>query len=160
MTRTNLSFMALLLMFCACTAKNSYGIKKIEWLLGTWEHKTSRGSVYETWKKVGRNELAGKSYMIKNKDTVVFETIKLIQEKNILFYIPVVKDQNEGAPIRFKEKIISETQLVFENKMHDFPQLISYSKINGDSLRAEISGLKNGKEDRRYFPMKRIRQKL
>jgi Domain of unknown function (DUF6265) len=97
--------------------------------------------------------------MIKNKDTVVFETIKLIQEKNILFYIPVVKDQNQGAPIRFKEKIISETQLVFENKMHDFPQLISYSKINGDSLRAEISGLKNGKEDRRYFPMKRIRQK-
>lgn len=125
--------------------------------MGTWEHKTPKGSMYETWKKVSRNELIGTSYKIKDKDTIVFETIRLIDDNNVLFYIPVVKDQNGGAPISFKEKMISETQLVFENKMHDFPQCITYTKIGADSLRAEISGVRNEKQDRRYFPMKRIR---
>ena len=129
----------------------------MEWLIGTWELKTTKGNIYETWRKAHGNELIGKSYMLKNKDTIVFETIQLVQQQDGIFYIPSVKDQNAGAPILFKGKAISQKQLVFENKMHDFPQVISYAKINNDSLQAEISGLKNGKQDRRYFSMKRIK---
>lgn len=151
------SMVAALLTLCTCTVKNPSNIKKIEWLVGTWEHKTSKGSIYETWRKADGNELVGKSYVIKNKDTILFESIRLVHEQRKLFYIPAVKDQNEGTPIRFEGKRISETHLVFENKMHDFPQVISYKKIGEDSLKAEISGLRNGKEERRYFPMRRIK---
>ncbi|WDF45353.1 DUF6265 family protein [Chryseobacterium sp. KACC 21268] len=157
MTKTNFALVAALLMICSCTVKNAAHIRKMEWLVGTWEHTTSKGSVYETWQKANRNELSGNSYTIKNKDTLIFETIRLINEHGKLFYIPAVKDQNSGAPIRFEGKKISETQLVFENKMHDFPQVISYKKISEDSLKAEISGLRNGKEERRHFPMRRIK---
>jgi hypothetical protein len=157
MTKTNFSLVSAFLMLCSCTVKNADHIRKMEWLVGTWEQKTSKGSVYETWKKAERNELRGSSYMIKNEDTIVFETIRLVQNKGNLFYVPVVKDQNGGAPIRFEGKKISDTQLVFENKMHDFPQVISYTKIGGDSLKAEISGLRNGKDERRSFPMRRIK---
>lgn len=157
MTRTNISAAIALLMLFACTVKKANNIRTTDWLIGTWEHKTTKGSIYENWSKTGDNELAGKSYMLKNKDTIVFETIRLVQEKARLFYIPAVKDQNGGHPVRFEGKVISGKQMVFENQTHDFPQIISYSKIGKDSLQAEISGLKNGKPDRRNFPMRRIK---
>ena len=154
---TRIILIYALLLICSCTAKKAGSIKRLQWLTGTWEQTTSKGSIYETWQKVNRNELRGKSYMIKNKDTIVFETIRLVQEQDRLFYIPVVRNQNDGAPVRFEGKTTSENQLVFENRLHDFPQAISYKMINADSLMAEISGLRNGQEDRRYFRMKRIR---
>ena len=157
MKRTNICFAATLLVICACTIKRNNDISRIEWLVGTWEQATSKGSIYETWRKTDENELTGKSYKLKNKDTIVFETIRMVQDDGRLSYIPAVKDQNAGFPIRFKESTISETLLVFENKEHDFPQVISYTKIGKDSLTAEISGMRNGKEERRYFPMHRIR---
>lgn len=157
MKRTNICVVASLLVVCACTTKRNNGISRIEWLVGTWKQEISKGSIYETWRKTDENELTGKSYKLKGKDTIVFETISLVNDDGRLSYIPSVKDQNGGAPIRFKENTISETLLVFENKEHDFPQVISYTKIGKDSLMAEISGMRNGKEERRYFPMHRIR---
>ncbi|OCK52965.1 hypothetical protein BA768_10020 [Chryseobacterium sp. CBo1] len=152
-----ISLVGAFIMLCSCTSKNLHSIERVEWLIGTWEHRTSQGSIYEVWKKVDGKELKGKSYMIKNNDTIVFETLRLVQENGILSYIPIVKDQNGGTPVHFKERAMSENHMVFENTMHDFPQSISYLKISEDSLKAEISGIKNGKQERRYFPMRRIR---
>lgn len=142
---------------CAWTTMPTNHITKAGWLIGTWENKTPRGSIYETWNKETNNEFSGMSYLIKEKDTIVFENIRLIQEQDGLFYIPTVKNQNGGLPVRFTAKTISETQLVFENRQHDFPQIISYTKIHSDSLVAEISGTKNGQERRQTFSMKRIK---
>jgi hypothetical protein len=102
-------------------------------------------------------ELSGKSYILKEKDTIVFETIQLLQEQNSLFYIPKVKNQNGDLPVRFTSKIVSDMQLIFENPQHDFPQIISYTKITADSLVAQIAGTKNGKERKQTFPMKRVK---
>ena len=151
-------------ILCAWTTKQTIDIKKAEWLIGTWENlpdgkagKTPKGSIYETWSKTNGNEFSGKSYIVKEKDTIVFEKIRLAQEQDGLFYIPTVKNQNNGLPVRFAAKTISKTQLVFENPQHDFPQIISYTKIGADSLVAEISGIKNGQERRQTFSMKRVK---
>ena len=157
-TGTNI-FIAVvgLAILCAWTTKQTNGLTKAAWLIGTWENKTPKGSIYETWNKVSANQFAGKSYIVKEKDTIVFETMRLVQEQDGLFYIPTVKNQNDGLPVRFASKTISETQLVFENPHHDFPQIISYTKITADSLVAEISGTKNGQERKQIFPMKRVK---
>lgn len=131
-------------------------LKKSEWLIGTWENK-SLGNMYETWVKINEQEFFGKSYVLKKKDTMIFETIRLLQQNNTVFYIPTVKDQNDGLPVRFASKTISDTELVFENPSHDFPQVISYKRINADSLVAEISGTRNGKVRSQIFPMKRVK---
>lgn len=146
-----------LTILCAWATKQTNDINKAEWLIGTWENKTQRGSIYETWSKTSDNKFSGKSYIIKEKDTIVFENIRLVQEQDGLFYIPIVKNQNDGLPVRFATKTISENQLVFENPQHDFPQIISYTKISSDSLVAEISGTKNGQERKQTFPMKRVK---
>ncbi|MBI9035719.1 MAG: hypothetical protein JEZ03_14760 [Bacteroidales bacterium] len=155
-TKLIFAFMGFTLLI-AWTIKPTNDIKRAEWLIGTWENKTPKGSVYETWSITNDNEFSGKSYIVKDKDTIVFENIRLVQEQDGLFYIPTVKSQNDALPIRFAVKTISETQLVFENKQHDFPQIISYTKITSDSLVAEISGNKNGKERKQEFPMKRLK---
>lgn len=94
--------------------------------------------------------------MLRETDTVVFETIRLVEEDDHLAYIPTVGDQNDSLPVRFRSTAVAEGKLVFENKAHDFPQVISYLQINPDSLVAEISGTKNGTEQRRFFPMRRV----
>ena len=129
---------------------------KATWLLGTWENKTARGSMYETWKKVSDRELAGKSYALNENDTIVFETVQLIQNEKGMFYIPTVKNQNNGMPITFTLTKISDTSMTFENSQHDFPQKISYTKITTDSLVAEISGIRNGSKRSQTFPMKKL----
>ncbi|HRB72698.1 MAG TPA: DUF6265 family protein, partial [Flavobacterium sp.] len=70
---------------------------------------------------------------------------------------PMVKDQNNNQPVHFIAKISSENQLIFENRQHDFPQMITYTKTGTNTLTAEISGSKNGQERKQSFPMKRIK---
>ncbi|WP_228400833.1 DUF6265 family protein [Chryseobacterium taichungense] len=142
----------------AWTINQANDIQKAEWLIGTWENKTQKGSIYETWTKTGNTEFSGKSYSVKDKDTIVFESVRLVKENKKLFYIPTVKNQNDGLPVRFAAKTISENQLVFENPEHDFPQIITYTKITSDSLIAEISGIKNGQKRKQAFPMKRVKR--
>ena len=146
-----------LLILCACTISHHNDIKKTEWLIGTWENKTTKGSIYETWNKKNDHEFSGKSYIIQEKDTIVFENIQIVQDKKKLFYIPTVKNQNGGLPIRFSAKMISDNKLIFENPVHDFPQVISYTKTGENMLIAEISGTKNGQKRNQIFPMKRIK---
>lgn len=156
--KTKLFFAVIcLIVFCSWTIQQKNDIKKAFWLIGTWENKTSKGTVYETWAKISAKEFSGKSYLLKGKDTVIFETVRLVQEHNTLFYIPTVKNQNDNLPVRFALRTISNRQMVFENPQHDFPQVISYTKNRTDSLIAEISGIKNGKERKETFPMKRLK---
>ncbi len=128
-----------------------------EWLVGTWENKTSRGSIYESWKKIGSNELRGKSYILRDQDTVIFENIQIIKRNSILNYIPTANGQNNDQPVAFPLKSNNGKTMVFENPAHDFPQIISYTRISVDSLFAEISGTDKGKVRKQGFPMKRIK---
>ena len=125
------------------------------WLLGEWSNETARGSITETWVKKTGLEFAGKSYVIRGRDTVSSESILLKQEGDDIFYIPTVKGQNNELPVKFKLVSSSANELVFENPAHDFPQKIRYTLEAKDSLVAEISGLVNGQRARK-FPMKRV----
>ncbi|WP_300485167.1 DUF6265 family protein [Flavobacterium sp.] len=155
--KTKLPLLFAALMLLGAWTQESTDIKKADWIIGTWENKTPKGSLYETWRKINDREYRGKSYILQGKDTVVFETIQLVQEGPNLFYIPTVKDQNNNQPVHFIAKTSSATQLVFENRQHDFPQVITYTKTSTDALTAEISGTKNGQERKQSFPMKRIK---
>lgn len=137
--------------------KGATQLKEVDWLIGTWESRTPKGSMYESWTKVNDTSFSGKSFVLNGKDTIVSETIQLVEEQNSLVYIPTVKKQNGGLPVRFPLKTLSESSIVFENLQHDFPQVISYTKYGSDSLVARISGSRNGQNREQSFGMKRIR---
>ena len=146
-------FMFLCVWINSC--KNTSQLTNTHWLEGTWANQTQRGTIYEAWTLQSDQSLTAKSYKINAADTIVLETVRLIQENRTLFYIPQVNNQNKGKPIRFALKSIDQNQMVFENPQHDFPQFITYTKIGKDSLVAEISGKRNGQLQRRSFPMKK-----
>lgn len=130
-------------------------IKAADWLIGNWENKLEEGTLSEAWEKANDSTFNGKSFFIKDKDTLNNETIVLTQKGDALFYIPVVQGQNNNEPVIFKMTKSDSNQLVFENPKHDFPQKISYTKITKDSIVAAISGVVSGKTQSESYPMKR-----
>ncbi|PWG82031.1 DUF6265 family protein [Pararcticibacter amylolyticus] len=147
----------ILILLSGCSFKISNRIGKAEWLTGTWEMTTKKGNVYESWKKINKDEFSGKSYILKNRDTIILETVKLVQKGDSLFYIPTVREQNDGLPVHFSMKSVSGKKIIFENPSHDFPQVISYTRTGKDSLMAQISGMQNGRQRNERFPMRRVK---
>jgi hypothetical protein len=155
--KTKLILAIIGLSIAASWTQQQSETKKIEWLLGTWETKTSKGSLYETWTRKSDTELQAKSYYLKQKDTILFESVRLVEKDKKLHYMVSVKGQHDEQPVDFVSTSMSKPHsLIFENKENDFPQRITYTKIRKDSLFAEISGMMNGKMTKQAFPMKKI----
>jgi len=147
-----ISFLLFCCFSCQQKATTSAELEKANWFLGRWENKTPEGTFSEEWKVENDSFLLGKSFFIKENDTLFSETVRLVQRGNDLFYIVTVPNQNEAKPVEFKLTSSSSDYLVFENPEHDFPKKISYQLVTKDSLYAEISG--DGKSQ--GFPFKKI----
>ncbi|HSD05964.1 DUF6265 family protein [Flavobacterium sp.] len=150
----------ILLLLAIVSCKNSEAtekdqIKTANWLLGKWNTKTADGDLSESWKQINDSTFHGESFFIKNKDTLHFESMTLQQKGENLFYNATVKGQNENKAVTFKLTNKTEKQLVFENPKHDYPQKITYTLINKDSLTASISGVQLGKPSSETFGMKK-----
>ncbi len=150
-------FLPIVLILCvlpACSGPNL--LDRAAWLEGQWENRTPRGTVIEEWSREGPNVFAGRSFMRQGEDIRVLETIRLVREGENLYYIPVVGDQNDGQPVRFTLTELTDRSMRFENPDHDFPQVITYSRIGSDSLMAQIAGTINGEGRSVAFPMRRV----
>ncbi len=132
-------------------------LKKAAWLLGDWQNKTPRGITVESWKKLNDSTYLAKSYQLRGLDTVSSEHVRLEEHHGNLYYIPTVKNQNDGKPVIFKMTTASADGFIFENPEHDFPQKITYNRISKDSVAAEISGTYKGKQRAIKFPMGRVK---
>lgn len=138
-------------------AITKHQIEKANWLIGEWQNNSETEKVTEIWEKENDSVYVGKSYSLRNADTISSERIRLEEHRDKLFYIPVVKNQNAGEVVKFTLVSSDANQLAFENPAHDFPQKISYSLITTDSLFAEISGMHKGQQQSEKFPMHRVK---
>lgn len=132
-------------------------ISQLKWLIGSWENVSNQGNMYEKWQIKNDSAFIGESYFIKGNDTLSAEMISLEQTGQDLFYIPLVKNQNDGKPVLFLLTSMDQQTFVFENPIHDFPQKITYQQVGQDSLIAKISGSRKGKPHTILFPMKKVK---
>jgi len=151
----------ILLLLAIVSCKNPEAserdqIKTANWLLGNWVTKIDDGILLENWKQLNDSTFHGESFFIKGNDTLHSEAIVLQQKGEELFYNATVKGQNENKAVPFKLTNKTEKQLVFENPKHDYPQKITYTQINKDSLVASISGVQLGKASVEKFGMKKL----
>lgn len=150
--------LASVALLSACNkAKPPGPLAHAAWILGTWQNNTPRGVLSEVWRVKDDSTYAGKSSFVVGKDTVSSETIALGVRGGKLLYIPTVKDQNNGQPVTFTEKMVTASEMIFENPAHDFPQRITYTHSADDSLVAVISGMKAAQEKSLKFPMRRVK---
>ena len=153
-----LTFLSALAVICLASCQNKSAnkfekLKKLDWLVGTWEQTLPDGIVTEIWTKENDSTFSGKSYFIKEKDTIHLESIILSQKKEDLLYIPTVAGQNNDEPVTFKLTSDADNTFTFENPTHDYPQKINYKKISSDRLIATISGKQQGKQTQESYPM-------
>ncbi len=152
-------YLIIIIILSATTAwsqsSKSVSIKKMSWLLGGWENISDQGTYAETWHVKNDSVYLGESYFIRGRDTLSAEYVSLEQRNGTLYYIPVVKDQNDGRPIEFHLTFSNDSLFAFENPMHDFPQKITYELLPDNSLMAVIAGLQNGMIRREEFPLTR-----
>jgi len=153
--KTIISLLSLLLVV-SCQKKSSKAFDQLDqmnWLQGHWEQKLPDGLLVENWKKENDSTYSGESYFINNKDTLHSESIKLIQKEEELSYTATVIGQNNDLPVAFKLTSAAENTFVFENPTHDYPQKITYKKVNAAQLTATISGKQQGKNSQESYAM-------
>jgi len=132
-------------------------MKTIQWLVGKWEMKLGDTLSSENWVMKNDSTYTGISMdVVAGKDTIRFEQITIEQRGVDIFYVPVVKGQNDGKPVDFKMTAFEDKKLTFENPEHDFPKKIIYS-ISGDTLLPSIYGPMEGQDISMEFPMLKVK---
>jgi hypothetical protein len=120
-------------------------------LNGTWQMPTAKGILYENWVRVNDTAMLGKTYRVKNADTVFMEHVDLILDGGSIYYIPTTVGQNDEKPVRFKLSSTRQNQYIFENLVHDFPKRIVYKFVSVDSIHAFIDDAKLNGNRMDYF---------
>ena len=126
---------------------------KLGWLSGCWK---AVGNVQseEHWMKLDGQSMLGMGRTIANGKTVFFEFLQIREQPEGIYYIAQL---NGGAAVSFKLVKINDSEAIFENPEHDFPQRISYQRAIDGSLLAAIEGQEKGKPKRVEFAMKHVR---
>jgi hypothetical protein len=143
--------MFLLLSF-SYLPDNKKVFKKLYALEGVWKMKTKKGFICEEWKKVDKNYLQSRGYMIKGTDTIINERVALKRTKDDINYISTVEDQNDKKPVAFKLTSATGNVFIFENPEHDFPKRIVYHLVTTDSLHGFVDdGIVGTKKIKHFY---------
>ncbi len=160
-----LKYISPVMIFYSCMSDSNSINDKVDtpnalhslyWLPGSWKSVTNEGTTFEIWKKENDTLFSGKSFLIKDVDTLFLEKLELSQKGNELLYIATVKGQNNDRPVAFKFTGITKGEFNFVNNAHDFPSHIIYKNPQPDFLCVRIEGKKNGKNLKEDFNFLRM----
>lgn len=124
---------AVLLPSLQVQSQDIVSIKKLHWLKGKWSRVTANVEQFETWNITSDSMLEGEGYSIKSNNKKVTEKLAIKWLDKKLVYIADVP--HNKAPVIFQNVLLNDTIAVFENKSHDYPNKISYIKLNKRSFR-------------------------
>ena len=110
--------------------------------------------IEETWMKPAGQSLMGISRTVAGGKTVFTEYIQIRESKGNLAYI--VSIGLDAKPVAFNLIKLSDSEAVFGNPGHDFPQRIIYRlAAEPGRLIARIEGAQGGRSRGIDYPMRR-----
>ena len=130
-------------------------LARLGWLAGQWRLEKAGRVTDEHWMAPAGGVMLGMSRTVA-KGKVLEHEFSQIREGpgGDLFYVALPSRQKETA---FRAVAQTDTDVVFENKEHDFPQTIGYSLKPDGSVVASIEGPgKDGTTRRIEYPYKRV----
>jgi hypothetical protein len=130
------------------------GVEKLAWMAGHWSMESRGRTIEEHWMRPAGNTMIGMGRTVSGDRTIEFEFLQIKQEGEDIFYMAQPKG---GSPTPFKLVRSSDTEAVFENLKHDFPQRILYRKQADGSVHARIEGESQGKTRGIDFPYKKAK---
>lgn len=137
MLMTRLSFWVLLLHAVVVQGPT---VDQLTWLTGCWTVTRGDSIVEEQWLRPLGGTLMGISRTVKGERTVEHEFLQIRDVNGKLAYVAKPSGQAEAT---FRLKVFSESELIFENPEHDFPQRIIYRRTV-DGVAARVEGTRGG----------------
>jgi hypothetical protein len=128
-------------------------ISQLNWLSGCWAYDGKDAGSGEYWMSAAGRTMFAVSRSVRDGETVGFEYLHIKEtETSSLLLIASPSGQ---TPSEFNMLSLSDTEVVFENPEHDFPQRIIYRLGDKDTLLGRIEGKLDGEEIAVDFPMTR-----
>jgi len=148
---------ALLIALCSFTTARAQApvdpLGPVAWLAGCWQHTQRDAGSVEQWTAPAGGLMLGMGRLVKNGRVVEFEFMQIRADAD--GQLSFIAQPQGRPPTAFKLLRQSDTEVVFENPAHDFPQRVRYRREAADQLVARIEGLRNGQERGIDFPMQR-----
>jgi hypothetical protein len=130
------------------------GIEQFSWMLGNWKVNTDKGEGFESWIQQDEHTLIGKGYYIVKGDTTIYEKLRIQKIENYYTFIPII---GNNYPVLFTLVESGNNKWIFENKEHDFPQRVVYSRKGENSMLAWIEGELNGEQMKEEYLFEKIK---
>lgn len=131
---------ALLLAPVVAFAQSPARVSSLDWMTGTWERKTERDTVAESWLGPGNGLMVAVNLTTFANGRKSYEFLRIAETPEGFSYYA---SPGGKPPVEFKLKEAGERRVVFENAAHDFPQRILYWR-EGEELVARIEGTVKG----------------
>lgn len=139
--------------FLLATTLQAADVAQLSWLTGCWSLQQGAQTTEEHWTTPVGGQMSGISRISQSGKVVFNEFMRIDTEKDGIYYSPRIG--TPGAGVRFKLTKQTDTEVIFENPTHDFPQRILYSK-SATGLAARIDGTEKGKSRAEDYPMKAV----
>ncbi len=128
-------------------------VADLQWLAGCWSQDGQEAGSVEQWTAPAGGTMLGMNRTVSGGKTVAFEYLRIVEEEG--GWIVLIASPSGQETARFNMVSMSENDVVFENKEHDFPQRIIYRLVASGKLLGRIEGVIDGAERSADFPMTR-----
>jgi hypothetical protein len=127
-------------------------ISGLAWLTGCWASETGDAGSGEQWMAPAGGSLLGMSRTVRDGRTVAYEFLRIsATDDGSLTYTAQPSGQAEAT---FTLVSLGDSEVVFENPHHDFPQRIVY-RVDQGVLQARAEGWRGDRHRVVHFPMQR-----
>lgn len=133
-------------------AQEARQLSSLQWLTGCWGADGGETGSGEFWVMTEAGELLGLARTVRDGRTQRYEFMQIESEAGQLVFTAQPSCESQT---RFPLAELSEGAAVFENPDHDFPQRVSYRRVDEDRLLARVEGRENGVLRAVDFPMTR-----
>jgi hypothetical protein len=144
-------FLALLLVI---DPQQTDGVERVAWLQGCWHTSSPQRIIEEQWTAPRGRSMLGVSRTLRGDSLVGYELVVVRERAGVLTYQAHPSGQASAV---FTAQTVSDSLVLFENAVHDFPQRVGYRRVRSDSLLAWIEGSVQGTNRRVEFPYTRAR---
>ncbi len=142
------------LLLATCASASADPFAPVSWLAGCWTQQGREAGSTEQWMAPAGGLMLGMARTLKNGRAVQFEFMQI--RANADGRLSFVAQPQGKPPTEFGLLRQSESEVVFEDPAHDFPQRVLYRLAAPDRLLARIEGQLNGQERGFDFPMQRM----
>ena len=132
-------------------------LDQLAWFTGCWAYTSPRVIIEEHWTRPAGGSMLGMSRTLRRNpggdSTIAWEFIRVYARGTDLVYAAQPHNQPSAEFVSDK---VGDTEVVFANPAHDFPQRIIYRRVRNDSLRARVEGTQGGRTRGSDFPYARV----